>query len=285
MAAQGTVLTNKYSEGYPGKRYYGGNLVVDEAEELARHARVRAVRRRARQRAAALRGERQHGALPRAAPARRQAHGDAPGPGRPPHARLAGQLQRPDLRLRRVRRRRGVARRSTTTRSATLASRGAAEGDHRRRDRVPADHRLRGLPLASPTRSARCSSSTPRTSPGSSPAARTRRRCPHADVVTFTTHKTLRGPRAGCILCRAEHAAAIDKAVFPGLQGGPLMHVIAAKAVAFQLAAQPEFRRVRRADRAQRGRARGRPRPTRASASSRAAPTTTSCSWTCGRSA
>jgi glycine hydroxymethyltransferase len=65
---------------------------------------------------------------------------------------------------------------------------------------------------------------------------------PYADVVTFTTHKTLRGPRAGCIVCREEHAKAIDKAVFPGLQGGPLMHVIAAKAVAFREAAQPEFR-------------------------------------------
>src|ERR1043166_2307962 len=65
---------------------------------------------------------------------------------------------------------------------------------------------------------------------------------PFADVVTFTTHKTLRGPRAGAILCREEYAAAIDKAVFPGLQGGPLMHVVAAKAVAFREAAQPEFR-------------------------------------------
>ncbi len=65
---------------------------------------------------------------------------------------------------------------------------------------------------------------------------------PYADVVTFTTHKTLRGPRAGCILCREEHAKAIDKAVFPGLQGGPLMHVIAAKAVAFHEAALPGFR-------------------------------------------
>jgi glycine hydroxymethyltransferase len=65
---------------------------------------------------------------------------------------------------------------------------------------------------------------------------------PQADVVTLTTHKTLRGPRAGAILCREEHATAIDKAVFPGLQGGPLMHVVAAKAVAFHEAAQPAFR-------------------------------------------
>jgi glycine hydroxymethyltransferase len=65
---------------------------------------------------------------------------------------------------------------------------------------------------------------------------------PHADVVTTTTHKTLRGPRAGLILCRAEHAKVIDKAVFPGSQGGPLEHVIAAKAVAFKEAQAPAFK-------------------------------------------
>jgi len=65
---------------------------------------------------------------------------------------------------------------------------------------------------------------------------------PHADVVTFTTHKTLRGPRGGMILCREEHAKAIDRAVFPFSQGGPLEHCIAAKAVALKEAMQPEFR-------------------------------------------
>jgi glycine hydroxymethyltransferase len=65
---------------------------------------------------------------------------------------------------------------------------------------------------------------------------------PLADVVTTTTHKTLRGPRGGMILCKAEHAKAVDKAVFPGTQGGPLMHVIAAKAVSFREALQPEFK-------------------------------------------
>lgn len=64
----------------------------------------------------------------------------------------------------------------------------------------------------------------------------------HADVVTTTTHKTLRGPRGGLILCRAEHAKAVDKAMFPGTQGGPLEHVIAAKAVAFKEALDPTFR-------------------------------------------
>ena len=65
---------------------------------------------------------------------------------------------------------------------------------------------------------------------------------PHADVVTTTTHKTLRGPRGGMVLCKEEHAKAIDKAVFPGTQGGPLEHVIAAKAVAFREALQPSFK-------------------------------------------
>ena len=66
---------------------------------------------------------------------------------------------------------------------------------------------------------------------------------PYADFVTTTTHKTLRGPRGGVVMCKAEHAKAIDKFVFPGMQGGPLMHVIAAKAVAFKEALSPAFKR------------------------------------------
>jgi glycine hydroxymethyltransferase len=66
---------------------------------------------------------------------------------------------------------------------------------------------------------------------------------PHADVVTTTTHKTLRGPRGGIVLCKSEHAKAIDKAVFPGTQGGPLEHVIAAKAVALKEALDPSFKK------------------------------------------
>jgi glycine hydroxymethyltransferase len=69
---------------------------------------------------------------------------------------------------------------------------------------------------------------------------------PHADVVTTTTHKTLRGPRGGMILCKAEHAATINKATFPGTQGGPLEHVIAAKAVAFKEALEPSFKEYSR---------------------------------------
>ncbi len=66
---------------------------------------------------------------------------------------------------------------------------------------------------------------------------------PYADFVTTTTHKTLRGPRGGVVMCKAEHAKAVDKLIFPGIQGGPLMHVIAAKAVAFKEALSPAFRR------------------------------------------
>ena len=65
---------------------------------------------------------------------------------------------------------------------------------------------------------------------------------PYADFVTSTTHKTLRGPRGGIILCKEEYAKVIDKTVFPGIQGGPLMHVIAGKAVCFREALQPEFK-------------------------------------------
>jgi len=65
--------------------------------------------------------------------------------------------------------------------------------------------------------------------------------CEYADIVTSTTHKTLRGPRAGLILCREQYAKAVDRSVFPGVQGGPLCHVIAAKAVCFQQAMTPEF--------------------------------------------
>jgi glycine hydroxymethyltransferase len=64
---------------------------------------------------------------------------------------------------------------------------------------------------------------------------------PHCDFVTTTTHKTLRGPRAGMVMCRAQHAKDLDRAVFPGIQGGPLMHIVAAKAVALKEAASPEF--------------------------------------------
>ncbi len=69
---------------------------------------------------------------------------------------------------------------------------------------------------------------------------------PHADYVTTTTHKTLRGPRGGLVLCRAEHAAEVDRKLFPGMQGGPLVHIIAAKAVAFGEALREDFKDYQR---------------------------------------
>jgi glycine hydroxymethyltransferase len=69
---------------------------------------------------------------------------------------------------------------------------------------------------------------------------------PHSDVVTTTTHKTLRGPRGGLILCRSEHAKEIDRSLFPGVQGGPLMHVVAAKAVCLKEAMEPAFAEYQR---------------------------------------
>jgi len=69
---------------------------------------------------------------------------------------------------------------------------------------------------------------------------------PHSDFVTTTTHKTLRGPRAGLILCKEQYAKDLDRSVFPGVQGGPLVHIIAAKAVAFLEALQPEFKEYQR---------------------------------------
>ena len=84
----------------------------------------------------------------------------------------------------------------------------------------------------------------------SSPPACTRTRSSTADFVTSTTHKTLAGPRAGFVLCREEHAQALDRAVFPGMQGGPLLHAIAAKATCFQIAATEAFREYQRQVRA-----------------------------------
>ena len=102
---------------------------------------------------------------------------------------------------------------------------------------------------------------------------------PHADVVTTTIHKTLCGPRSGMILCREEHAKAIDKAVFPGQQGGPLMHTIAAKAVALRIAASRAVRAAPAADDRQRPGVRRRAEAA-ASRCSPAAPTSTSSSST-----
>ena len=239
MAAQGTVLTNKYSEGYPGKRYYGGNLVVDEAEELART------------RACELFG---------AEHANVQPHSGA-------NANMATflALLNPGDKVMGMRLDQGghLTHGSPVNFSGKIYN-FVAYGVDETTEMLDYDV-IRDLAVAEQPKAIIAGATAyPRTidfaafraiadevgallivdaahiagliAGGAHPSP-----VPYADVVTFTTHKTLRGPRAGCILSRTEYATAIDKAVFPGLQGGPLMHVIAAKAVAFKLAAEPEF--------------------------------------------
>ncbi len=240
MAMQGSPLTNKYSEGYPGKRYYGGNAVVDEAEELARervkalfgaeHANVQphsgANANMAVYFALLNPGDKvmglrldQGGHLTHGSPVNFSGHlynfvayGVDPETERIDYAavRALAVAEQPKL---------IIAGATAYPRSIDFAEFRSIADEVGALLMVDAAH-IAGLIAG-----------------GAHPSP-----VPYADVVTFTTHKTLRGPRAGCILSRAEHAAAIDKAIFPGLQGGPLMHAVAAKAVAFAEAQRPEFR-------------------------------------------
>jgi glycine hydroxymethyltransferase len=240
MAAQGSVLTNKYSEGYPGKRYYGGNFVVDEAEELART------------RARTLFGAEYVNVQPHSGASANMAVYLAllaPGDkvmgmrldqgGHLTHGspvNFSGRmydfvaygvdadrevLDYDEIRelARRERPRAIIAGATAYPRLIDFAAFRSIADEVAALLIVDAAH-IAGLIAG-----------------GAHPSP-----VPYADVVTFTTHKTLRGPRAGAVLCREQYGAVIDKAVFPGLQGGPLMHVIAAKAVAFHEASQPAFR-------------------------------------------
>ncbi len=246
MAATGSVLTNKYSEGYPGRRYYGGNQIVDEVEDLARR------------RLTALFG---------ADHANVQPHSGA-------NANLAvyqALLDAGDtilaMRLDQGGHLTHGSPASMTSKIWNFVSYGVTPrndnpetpGEMIDFDNVR-DLALRHRPkliVAGATAYARRIDPTPfreiadevgallmfdsahvagLIAGGSHPNP-----VPYADVVTFTTHKTLRGPRGGAILCREEHAKKIDSAVFPGQQGGPLEHAIAAKAVAFKEASQSSF--------------------------------------------
>ncbi len=240
MAATGSVLTNKYSEGYPGKRYYGGNLIVDEAEELAR------------QRVCELFG---------AEHANVQPHSGA-------NANMAAYLALLEpgdtvlgLRLDQGGHLTHGSPVNISGRFYNFVSYGLTDSDERidldQLAQLAETHRPK-LIVAGATAYPRIIDPEPIRHIADSVGARFLFDAAHiagliaggvhpspvgiADVVTFTTHKTLRGPRGGCILSTAELASAIDKAVFPGLQGGPLEHVVAAKAVAFREALQPEFK-------------------------------------------
>jgi glycine hydroxymethyltransferase len=240
MAATGSVLTNKYSEGYPGKRYYGGNHIIDEVEDLARR------------RACELFG---------AEHANVQPHSGA-------NANLAAYLAvlEPGDTVLGMRLDQGghLTHGSPVNASGRLyhfVSYGVTDSDERLDlDQVAAlavQHRPKLL-VAGATAYSRIIDPEPLARIAHDVGALFLFDAAHvagliaggvhpnpvgvADIVTLTTHKTLRGPRAGTILCTGQLAQAIDKAVFPGLQGGPLEHVIAAKAVAFREAAQPAFR-------------------------------------------
>jgi glycine hydroxymethyltransferase len=240
MEITGSVLTNKYSEGYPGKRYYGGNMIIDDIEDLART------------RVCELFGADHANVQPHSGSNANMAvflavlevgdtvlglsldHGGHLSHGSP--VNVSGRLY-------------------------NFVSYGVSASDERidfdqMRD-LARQHRPK-LIVAGATAYARqidpvivreiadevgaivlfdAAHIAGLIAGGAHPNP-----VPHADIVTFTTHKTLRGPRGGCVLSTEAYAKAIDKAMFPGLQGGPLEHVIAAKAVAFREAAQPAFR-------------------------------------------
>ena len=240
LEAAGSVFTNKYAEGYPGKRYYGGCEFADAVENLARD------------RAKQLFGAEHANVQPHAgSQANMEAYAAVLRPGdtilglnlahgghltHGHHLNFSGKTYKivPY----------GVTKETETIDYDALEK--LAEQEHPKliigggsaypriidfaRMRQIAD-KVGALYLVDMAHFAGLVAGGVHPSP-----------VPHAHIVTSTTHKTLRGPRAGMILSKAEFAAAIDKVVFPGMQGGPLMHIIAAKAICFHEAMQPEFR-------------------------------------------
>ena len=240
LAAQGSVLTNKYAEGYPGRRYYGGCEFVDVAENLAID------------RVKALFGAEHANVQPHSGAQANMAAYSALGVD--PGDRIVAQ---------------SLPHGGHLTHGSRVSFSGkwyevAAYGVRRDDERIDYDEVARVAREARPKVIVAGASAYPRVidfprfreiadevgarvlvdaahfagliAGGEHPNP-----VPYADAVTFTTHKTLRGPRGGTILCTAEHAKAVDKAVFPMLQGGPLMHAIAGKAVCFKLAADEGF--------------------------------------------
>ncbi len=239
MRATGSVLTNKYSEGYPGKRYYGGNDIVDRIEDIAR------------ERVKALFG---------AEHANVQPHSGA-------NANLGvylAVLQEGDTVMGLSLDHGGHLTHGSPVnisgRFYNFVAYGVTPSDERIDFDQMREIALRERPrmiIAGATAYPRIIDPAPIREIADEIGALLMfdaahiagliaggvhpNPVPYADVVTFTTHKTLRGPRGGCVLSTAELGPAIDKAMFPGLQGGPLEHAIAAKAVAFREAADPSF--------------------------------------------
>ncbi len=239
LEASGSVLTNKYAEGYPGKRYYGGNAVVDEVEDLAR------------ERVKSLFG---------AEHANVQPHSGA-------NANMAvfqALLEPGDTVLGLSLDHGGhLTHGSPVNFSGILynfVSYGLTKSDERldfEELRALASEHKPKLIVSGATAYPRVIEPAPLREIADEVGALLMfdaahiagliaggvhpNPVPYSDVVTFTTHKTLRGPRGGCILTRENFAKKIDKGIFPGIQGGPLEHHIAAKAVAFKEAADPSF--------------------------------------------
>ena len=243
MAAMGSILTNKYAEGYPGHRYYGGCQFVDEVEELART------------RACKLFG---------ADHANVQPHSGA-------QANLAVYfaLLQPGDKVLGMNLSHGghLTHGSPVNMSGKYFNfipygvdengfldyeelRRLALSEHPKLIVAGASAYARTIDFAKISRIAKeagclfmvdMAHIAGLVAAGLHPSP-----VPYADVVTTTTHKTLRGPRGGMILCKEQYAKAIDKAIFPGTQGGPLMHVIAGKAVCFGEALTPEFKEYQR---------------------------------------
>lgn len=240
LAAMGSVLTNKYAEGYPGRRYYGGCQFVDEAETLAI------------ERAKELFG---------AEHANVQPHSGA----QANMAAYSAILEVGDSVLGM-----SLAHGGHLTHGSPVNSSGklydfSHYGVDEETGRIDYDELERTAAESRPKLIVAGASAYPRTidfariadiakkynalfmvdmahiaglvAAGEHPSP-----VPYADIVTTTTHKTLRGPRGGMILCKEPYAKAVDKAVFPGMQGGPLMHIIASKAVCFHEALQPAFK-------------------------------------------
>jgi len=239
LEAQGSVFTNKYAEGYPGRRYYGGcefadrveNLAIERAKELfgAEHANVQPISGSAANMAAYFALIRPGDTILGMA----LAHGGHLTHGAP--VSFSGQIYKACTYG--VRRETGTIDydevRDVARRERPKALVAGASSYSRTLDfgafREIADE-VGAYLLVDMAHIAGLVAGGVHPNP-----------VPFADIVTSTTHKTLRGPRGGLILCRKEHAAAVDKAIFPGLQGGPLVNSIAAKAVAFREALSEDF--------------------------------------------
>ena len=241
MAAMGSVLTNKYAEGYPGKRYYGGCEKVDIVEELAR------------KRACELFGAEHANVQPHSGAQANMAvffavlkHGDTVMGMSLAHG---GHLTH-------------GSPVNMSGKQYNVVSYGVSEEtgriDYEEFRRVALENKpkliIAGASAYSRTIDFEFMSKVAKEVgayfmvdmahiAGLVAAGLHPNPVPYADFVTTTTHKTLRGPRGGLILCKEENAKLIDKAIFPGIQGGPLMHVIAAKAVCFKEALDPSFKK------------------------------------------